>query len=739
MTRRSKVLFPGAHNDSPLRAQISSEFTSPAALKAECASFHLKLLPLLLIIAFLMIPAHLFGQTWAGVIDPSRAIDWRNNAGVKFAIPSGSWAACVTSACNIVTAAGSSANIAQINAAIASAPANSYVALQPGTYSLSSCLDWVGHSHVVLRGSGPLKTIVKFTGGCGGYSGSTDIRLMASSNIFDQSATTQPGASNSLTITGTAGTASGGPTGPGLYPQGATQITVSNVGSDSPTVGTVLIIDQADDTSTAAGWLVCQQNTTTPNCSANGNNAGRLVGGVLHEQIQAVVITNISGSTYTISPGLYANNMRSSQSPGAWWNFSSALCVQCGIENITLDHTATGTLSGSVSAITIDNCYQCWLKNIRNIYGGGRNHIYLAQSAAGVIRDSYFFGSVGRSSGGGYGIDPVESSDWLIENNIFDEVPAPVVGENYSGFVFGYNFSWNNNPGGGLIETYPSHDPGSMMVLLEGNYLNAISQDTQHGASPTFTYFRNDIPGQQPVPVDVNTGSFQNQTPFELQAFQHAENIIGNTLGIITCSGGTFNGRPADKDSQCVGGSATGRSWQTGYETSPTAGATPCYQTIYTLGWVANCLSVYGSFVADPGVEASLMRWGNYDTVTASVQWNAAEVPTSLFSFISGNPVPSSHTLPPSFYYNSKPSWWQGGSFTAPPFPPIGPDVTGGNLAGLGGHAYENLARLCYENAPQDSTNYPSTNVIAFDANSCYGSALSMAPAPPTGLSASVK
>src|SRR4029077_8116287 len=217
------------------------------------SALFLNAIPMILV---LMIPTHLCAQTWSGILDPSRAIDWRSVGGVQFTIPSGSWAQCVTSACNVVTAAGSSSNIAQINAAIASAPANSYVLLQSGTYSLSSCIDWVGHSHVSLRGSGPLKTIVKFTGGCGGYSGNTDIRLMASTNIFDQSGSTQPGAANSLTITGTAGTANGGATGPGLYPQGATQITVSNVGSDTPRVGTVLFIDQADDLTPAAGWLV---------------------------------------------------------------------------------------------------------------------------------------------------------------------------------------------------------------------------------------------------------------------------------------------------------------------------------------------------------------------------------------------------------------------------------------------------------------------------------------------------
>jgi hypothetical protein len=97
------------------------------------------------------------------------------------------------------------------------------------------------------------------------------------------------------------------------------------------------------------------------------------------------------------------------------------------------------------------------------------------------------------------------------------------------------------------------------------------------------------------------------------------------------------------------------------------------------------------------------------------------------------------------------PSWW--GTMA---YPPIGPDVTGGNgsffssgtysggvcpvgfVAGgatcpsstVGGYANINPAMNCYFNViggPADGTG----NVLSFDANSCYGA--SSEPAP-TGL-----
>jgi hypothetical protein len=653
------------------------------------------------------------GLPWAGILDPSRAIDWRQ---VPSDVPSGAWSECVTAACATLTAAGTAATSAQINAAIASAPANTFVKLGAGTYNLSQCIEWAGHGHVALRGSGPSSTILKFSGsGCGGYSGSTFIHMQAASNSYDQSTGNLPGGSNSFTITGTAGTASGGPTGLGLYPSGATEITVSGVGSDAPHVGTLLFIDQADDTAPSSDWLQCASNAPGAACSENGNNNGRRIDGVNYEQVQAVHITNISGTTYTISPGLYASNMRASQHPGGWWNFSSNVCAECGLEDVTLDFYAASV----TSSINIYDCDSCWITNSRVLNGGGRNDIYLVQSSHVTIRDDYFFQTAGSSSGGGYVIDVVETSDSVIENNIFDQVDNPQIFENGSGFIVGFNYSRNNkftNPNW-TIDTLPSHDSGSMMNLWEGNNYTQVSQDTQHGPSPAITFFRNNINGNMPVPNDKTAFT----TPIEVQSYNHGINFIGNTLGMITCAGGTYAGRPADEASQCVGGTLTGPSWHAGYEASPGTSSMNCPNVIFMLGWpTGGCAASAGNLLSDPSVAATMMRWGNYDTFHGSVEWNAGEIPTTGGQYLKGNPVPATHTLPPSFYYRSKPAWYAS-PFGSPPFPPIGPDVSGGELAGLAGHAYRNPARLCYENATQDSVNYPGKGVITFDAKNCYG------------------
>ena len=111
--------------------------------------------------------------------------------------------------------------------------------------------------------------------------------------------------------------------------------------------------------------------------------------------------------------------------------------------------------------------------------------------------------------------------------------------------------------------------------------------------------------------------------------------------------------------------------------------------------------------------------------------------------------VPSSTTLPASFYYRSTPSWWPSGKT----WPPIGPDVSSGNLglcnggtypdnmvtsssfctggtfagSDAGGHANSNPAMDCYLNVmggPPDG----SGSALSFNANACYSHSTVAAP-----------
>src|SRR5262249_493125 len=135
---------------------------------------------------------------------------------------------------------------------------------------------------------------------------------------------------------------------------------------------------------------------------------------------------------------------------------------------------------------------------------------------------------------------------------------------------------------------------------------------------------------------------------------------------------------------------------------------------------------------SDSHVTRTLMRWGNYDSVSNSVRFQASEVPSGITTF--ANPVPASQSWPSSFYLPDRPSWWAT-LFGTPPWPAIGPDVTGGPLASSGGHAYKIPARLCFESIGPDPA-YPSSNpsIRLFNASSCYAQTTQSAPTSPQGL-----
>ena len=56
----------------------------------------------------------------------------------------------------------------------------------------------------------------------------------------------------------------------------------------------------------------------------------------------------------------------------------------------------------------------------------------------------------------------------------------------------------------------------------------------------------------------------------------------------------------------------------------------------------------------DPKVRATLLRWGNSDYQHNATRWEPSEVPADV-------KVPSTHTLPASLRYASRPAWWPEG------------------------------------------------------------------------------
>src|SRR5262249_18990644 len=116
----------------------------------------------------------------------------------------------------------------------------------------------------------------------------------------------------------------------------------------------------------------------------------------------------------------------------------------------------------------------------------------------------------------------------------------------------------------------------------------------------------------------------------------------------------------------------------------------------------------------------ALLRWGNYDTVNDATLWVSSDIPTTGIPRINGNAVPSSQNLPNSFFLTSQPATWWATPWGTPRWPPIGPDVTGGNVQGVSGHVYDIPAKLCFTHMANDPAYSVSPAVKLFNAKSCY-------------------
>lgn len=623
---------------------------------------------LLIVLVLLGMSPRAHAQAWSGILDPSRAADW-SAAGVRGVLPGN--IPIRTTICKTLSAGAAAADI---NSAIAACPSGQVVFLNAGTYNLSDGL--VAAPNVTLRGAGPDQTFLVFTGSnaCGGETG--DVCVGGPNLYWSESTDVLPGGSHAHSWTGG-------------YSKGTTQITVDSTSGLS--VGMIIILDQANDTSDNGQFAVCDLNTASPPCSLEGGSPGRPINGVFHTQEQYVQITAINGTTLTISPGLYASNWSSAKSPGIFWTNP---ITGFGIESLSMDHT-NSTETAGVSFVDADSC---WISNIRSV-NGNRNHIWLYLSSHITVRDSYFYGTK-NSSVLSYGVEYYLTGDDLIINNIFQHIYSSIMSGPAVGVVTAYNYGVDFFDGASETVTSPMinlHDTGIMFDLYEGNVGNEIRGDVFHGSTDAVTSFRNYFSGTENISIKTVWLFAVN-----FLSLSRYMNVVGNVVGTAGVQSVYENYTPQSDLDVAV--------FHLGYGNSEGTVVVP----------------------DDTLVRQTLMRWGNYDTVNQAVQWNSAEVPSGLSQY--ANAVPSSHVLPASFYFSSKPNWWP----TAKAWPPIGPDVTGGNMSGLGGFANTIPAQDCYLNVMQGKTDGTS-GLLTFNANAsgCYPH--STPPNPPTNLSATVQ
>src|SRR5208282_5878500 len=223
------------------------------------------------------------------------------------------------------------------------------------------------------------------------------------------------------------------------YTVGTTAITLST--TTGLAVGMLIAIDQCDDGFSGTGSGSHFQGGCGTGSNADTGNIWNCVspttsGGVCssysaggsartnRSQQQWVKVTNISGSTVTISPGLYMPNWRTGQSPGAWWPTTSGstplYITNSGVENITFDMTNYTVSPSQSSAIVFNWAYGCWASGNR-IIQTSRNHVFITFAAHTTVQSNYMF-VTDTATTESYGIEDYGGSDNLIVNNIGQHV-----------------------------------------------------------------------------------------------------------------------------------------------------------------------------------------------------------------------------------------------------------------------------------------------------------------------------
>jgi hypothetical protein len=441
--------------------------------------------------------------------------------------------------------------------------------------------------------------------------------------------------------------------------------TVTSGGSKGTNTVTV-----SSATGLSAGMMIEMDQPNPWTSDPNSYDAGRAIR-------QVNIITGVNGNMIT-----FRNPFVLDFTSGSFVMYYTPFTWLSGVEALKLDYT-TGTYSGVNFPVEI--CDSCWVKGVESSHARGYV-IFLAGTVNSEIRDSYFHdGGAGPDNEGLVGQGSWEwggNSNNKFENNIINNIyPNIQFYSTNSGNYVGYNYSRGTNSSQ-FWDFDDGHMPMPLMNLWEGNITSQIGVDGYYGGALYGTFLRNYATG-----YNYNVSASGDAAAFERFALNY--NLVGNVIG-------STNQAPA------------------GYKG---CGFSPSPVYIYRLGYpnLGNCnttdqtgqgLTAPTSGYPDGNVAATMLRWGNYDYFHNAAQWNCSEVP-------SGVTCPGSNqSIPASYIYTSTPAWWTPGI----PWPPIGPDVTGGN-GDTAGHVNKIPAQVCLE----------KSNLLgggSFNASKCYGASL---------------
>lgn len=462
---------------------------------------------------FLLAGLALAGPASPSVIPADRSIDW-SHAGIPGGIPSANWPIAAT-----LSPSGGPDDSAAIQNAINSAPPRSVVVLNPGIYQLTRsskvcpgkssdgsygvymaglCLT---DKSVVLRGAGPDRTVLLYSGGANAVSmGRT---YLSASQVHPVSIVS--GARKS-----------------------STQIALQSASGIS--AGSYLAITQDNPTDSDGNALV------NSNGYGGCGYCGHDIPGKAMVQINRV--TAVSGNTATLERPLYIDYTKSPQA------YPLNLVENAGLENLRVQATSSSGSGGVYKNINMQSCAHCWVHNVESNWAVDRSHIYLSDVYGSEISNNYVHEGYSNNSGLNYAIYiEFRGSENLIQNNIIRKARHSMVNVGGSGNVWAYNYVVDPYEGEyrNALPESNSHGAHPYMDLFEGNVTPNIRMDFTHGSNSHNTLFRNYI---NLTSTNPDTGRSMTGGLFavNLAYYSNYQNVLGNVIGPYgsTCTASSY-------------------------------------------------------------------------------------------------------------------------------------------------------------------------------------------------------
>ncbi|MDR3688939.1 MAG: hypothetical protein P4L46_06130 [Fimbriimonas sp.] len=521
---------------------------------------------------------------------------------------------------------------AGINSALAACPAGNVVKLSAGTFLVNSDIVSINRTGIVLRGAGAGVTRLVRTNGAkmGSYLPGVAMPVV----IVGASRWPHPASSTSkpLAADGVKGTYS---------------VTIAN--ASSFTTGQKVLLDE--ETKGAWSALPTRSGSATATRIWKGDRVvwqfhnpsegeddpvGPVVGGVLtgggaswfcrqdRPVCEVKEIASISGNVLTFSTPLHIG-----------YRVSHAAQVT-GYDTPFIEYSGVEALSvqgGSDGEVRFEAASRCWAKELEVTDWLGEG-VAMDSSFRVVLRDSYVHdGAWPEPGGGGYAMSLADgSSEALIENNISIDVNKVIVSRcSGAGSAVGYNYMDNgwiyDSPSWVEAGVNGSHMVGCHHMLFEGNEAFNGDSDCTHGSSIYHTYYRNHLSGKR------LGGRLLPEGPDGAKTLSDGGNL--------RCAGLGYGSRWMSFVGNVLGLRAQMVGWA--YEDNGTIGGAQPYsggKAVWRLGYD----SVHWEQSGDPDVASTIIRDGNYDYVTNTVQW-----PT---------PDGGARILPDSLYLKAKPAFF---------------------------------------------------------------------------------